>query len=207
MEELRIPSRLLTDALAAKQTKALRLFAAAKLNGHRSEIIPLCENLKIHCKTCQRLVKKIVELGWCGTDGTFLFPRSWRKLKFSKRGGLYLNRAPKDLQKFEALCFTKALKNIYRRRRSPHSTSKDRIKQEDFPARYLSKSLRLSERRFERLKARAQRYRFISVKSQYSIIGKVSEYDTLKKNIHGLPIFKKGNHCVVPDISKIKVLI
>lgn len=204
--ELRIPSRLLSTALAEKKTKALRLFASAKLEGHRSEIQPLCEALKIKPKTAQRLVKKIVGDGWAGSDGTFLFPRSWHKMKFSKRGGLYITNAPKDLKKFEALAFAMGLKNIYRKVGSPHS-NKRRVKQEDFPARYLSRSLGLSDRRFERLKASAQRYRYISVRPQVKVIGKAKDFEAMRKNLHGIPVFKKGRHTVVPDISKIRVLI
>lgn len=204
--ELRVPLRLLSTALADKKVKQLRLLAAAKLEGHRTEIRGLFQALKIHVKTGQRLVKKLVIEGWAGTDGEFLFPRSWRKLKFSKRGGLYLTTVPKDLKKFEALCFAKALKKLYRKPGSQHS-NKRRVKQNDFPARYISKSLGLSERRFERLKESAQRYRYISVTPQYRIVGKASEYEALKKNLHGIPVFRRGKHTVVPDISKIRVLI
>jgi len=204
--ELRIPSRLLASALSEKKTKALRLFATAKLEGHRSEIKPLCESLKIQPRTGRRLIKKIVADGWAGTDKTFLFPRSWRKLKFSKRGGLYITKAPWDLKRFEALCFAKALGKLYRQKGSPHSKT-GRVKQEDFPAVYLSKALDLSERRFERLKALAQRYGYISVKPQIRIVGKASDYEAMKKNIHGPPIFKRGKHTVVPDVSKIRVLV
>lgn len=204
--ELRIPSRLLSTALAEKKTKPLRLFASAKLEGHRSEIKPLCECLKIHPKTCQRLVKTIVSEGWAGTDGAYLFPRAWRRLKFSKRGGLYLTKAPKDLKRFEALAFAMALKKVYRKKGSPHS-SKRRVKQEDFPTGFLCAAIGLKERRFKTLKAHAQRYRFISVRPQVTIIGKAQDYAALRKNLSGLPIFKRGKHCVVPDISKIRVLV
>jgi hypothetical protein len=204
--ELRIPSRLLSSALSQKKVKQLRLLASAKLEGHRVEITALLEGLKIHPKTGSRLVKKLVADGWAGTDGEFLFPRAWRKLEFNKRGGLYISNAPKDLKKFEALCFAKALKKLYRKPGGQHS-NKRRVMQNDFPARYISKSLGLSERRFERLKAVAQRYRYISVRPQFRIIGKVSEYPAISKNLHGIPVFKRGKHTVVPDISKIRVLV
>jgi len=170
------------------------------------KINSLCKALKIHSKTGQRLVKKLVADEWAGTDGEYLFPRSWRKLKFSKRGGLFITYAPKDLKKFEALCFAKALKKIYRKPGGQHS-NKRRVEQNDFPARYISKSLGLSERRFERLKAAAQRYKYISVRPQYRIIGKVTEFAAISKNLHGIPVFKRGKHTVVPDISKVRVLI
>jgi hypothetical protein len=206
MMELRIPNKLLSTALAEKQTKLLRLLATAKLDGHRSEIQPLCESLDIHRKTGQRLINKIVSKGWAGTDDTYIFPRSWRKLKTSKRGGLYITSAPKDLKRFEALCFAKGLKSIYRKKGSPHPGQR-RVKQKDFPTGFLCAAMGLKERRFKTLKAAAQRYKYIAVIPQYSIIGPAKDYPLLKKNIHGPPIFKRGKHTVVPDVSKIRVLI
>lgn len=215
--EIRIPSRLLSDALANKIIKQLRLFATAKLEGHRSEIKPLCKCLKIQPKTCQRSIKKIIQAGWAGTDGTFLFPRSWDKLKFSRRGGLYITAAPRNLIKFESLCFAMALKKLYqklnRKKGSPqHSKAgrkQKRILQEDFPTGYLSKSLGISERRFERLKATATRYKFISVKPQkFEWVGKANELPAWRKNYPDRAFFKtKGGYCYSPEISKIRVLI
>lgn len=201
--ELRIPNVLLADALAEKKVKQLRLFACAKLPGHRCEIKSLAKALKIHPKTCTRLVNSIINDGWAGSDGEYLFPRSWRKLKLNKRGGLYLINAPKDIKKFEALCFAKALKKLYRKLGGQRLT-KGKTEQKDLPARYLAKALKLSDRRFERLKATAQKYRYITVKPQYQIIGKAKEYAALKKNLH-LPIFKRGKYCVVPGVSRIRV--
>lgn len=204
--ELRLPNKLLSTALAEKQTKALRLFATAKLDGHRSEIRPLLDSLKIQPKTGQRLIKKLVDRQWAGCDGTFLFPRSWRKMKISKRGGLYLTTAPTDLERFEALCFAKGLKSIYRKKGSPRPGQR-RAKQKDFPTGFLCAAMGLKERRFKALKAAAQRYKYIAVVPQYTIIGTAKDYPVLKKNIHGPPIFKRGKHTVVPDVSKIRVLI
>lgn len=206
MAELRIPGQLLAEALSGKFTKQLRLFATAKLEGHRSEIAPLCECLKIHPKTCKRTIKKIVSDGWAGSDETFLFPRSWRHLNTSKRGGLYMTKAPLDLKRFEALAFTMGLKRFYRQQGSPHS-KQGRVKQEDFPAGFICKALGLSERRFERLKSQARRYKYISCIPQYRIIGRVEQYREMKKNLHGPKIFKSGKHLVTPEVSKIRVLI
>jgi hypothetical protein len=204
--EIRIPNRLLSEALAEKKAKALRLFATAKLHGHRAEIETLFHELKLHPKTGKRLINKIVSEGWAGTDGKYLFPRSWRKLELNKRSGLYLTDPVKDVRKFEALLFTKALKRIYRKL-GGQRPNKRRAKQNDLPARYLSKALQVSERRFERLKASAQRFKFIAVNRTYSIIGKAKDYGAMKKNLPGLPIFKRGKHTVCPDISRIKILI
>lgn len=204
--ELRIPSRLLSSALAGKKTKALRLFASAKLQGHRAEICPLLESLKIQPKTGGRLINKVVADGWAGSDGEFLFPRAWRKLSYRKRGGLYLTTAPKDLKKFEALCFAMGLKRIYRKGGSPRSM-KGRALQEDFPTRYLSSSLGISERRFERLKADARRYKFITVEPQsFTIVGDFREISVIRKHMK-LPVFRRGTNAVVPELSKIRVLV
>jgi len=206
--ELRIPTRLLSTALAEKKTKALRILATAKLEGHRSDIKSLCATLKMHPKTIGRQIKTLVNDGMAGTDGQYLFPRSWSKMKFSKRGGLYLINAPKNLKKFEALCFAKGLKKVLSGKASPIRPDRGRTKQNsDLPATYLTKALGLKERRFKTLKSAAQKYRYISVIPQYRIMGKAQDYATLKKNLHDMPVFKRGKHTVVPDISKIKVLI
>jgi len=203
--EIRIPNKLLSEALAQKKVKALRLFATAKLHGHRAEIETLFHELKLHPKTGKRLIDSIVNFGWAGTDGEYLFPRSWAYLKLNKRGGLYLTQ-PFNLKKFECLCFAKGLKRIYRKP-GGQTTGKRKDHAKDFPARYLAKALGLKQRRFEMLKASAQRYRFISVRPQYNIIGPAKDFPALKKHLHGMPIFKRGRHTVVPDIAKIKVLI
>ena len=206
--ELRIPTRLLSTALAQKKTKALRILATAKLDGHRSDIKTLCEVLKMHPKTISRQIKTLVNDGMAGTDGTYLFPRAWSVMKFNKRGGLYLIDAPKNLKKFEALCFAKGLKKILSSKASPIRPDRGRTKQNsDLPATYLTKALGLKERRFKTLKSEAQRYRYISVIPQFRIIGKAQDYQALKKNLHDMPIFKRGKHTVVPDVSKIRVLI
>lgn len=206
--ELRIPTQLLSNALAEKKIKSLRVLATAKLDCHRSDIKALCATLKMHPKTMSRQIKTLVSDGMAGTDGTYLFPRSWRAMKFSKRGGLYLTDVPKNLKKFEALCFAKGLKKVLSSKASPQRPDKRRTKQNaDLPATYLTKALGLKERRFKTLKSAAQRYKYISVIPQYRIIGKAQDYPALKKNLQGLPIFKRGKHTVVPDISKIKVLI
>lgn len=224
--ELRIPPQLLLTALQGKEIKALRLLAAAKLEGHRSEIKPLCACLKIKPKTCQRLVKKLVCVGWARSDGQHLFPRSWQNLKFNKRGGLYLTALPKKLKRFEALCFTHALKRILSswkaklkmekelerelssRKASPVRPGKGRSKFcPDLPTTALCAALGIKERRYKSLKAAALSYKFISVIPQYRIIGPVRDFDALRKNLHGIPVFKHCMNTVIPEISKIRVHI
>lgn len=154
------------------------------------------------------MIRKIVNDGWAGSDrdGVFLFPRAWHKLNTSKRGGLYMTKAPLDLKRFEALAFAMGLKRLYRKLGSPHS-KQERVKQEDFPTGFLCAALGLKERRFKTLKAHARRYKYISVRSQVRIIGKAKDFEAMQKNLHGPPIFKRGKHIVTPDISRLKVLI
>jgi len=205
--EIRLPNKLIRTALSKRKAKALRFLTMAKLQGHRAELSTLFEALNIHPKTGQRLVQTVVNEGWAGSDGKYLFPRSWKRLELNKRSGLYLTDPQKDYKKFEALLFAKALKTIYRAKLGGIRSNRRRARQTDLPARFISKALQVSERRFERLKASANRYKFIAVNRQYSIIGKVQEYSALKKNLQGLPLFRRGKHTVCPDISRIKVLI
>jgi hypothetical protein len=124
----------------------------------------------------------------------------------------------KDLKRFEALCFAQALKRLYQKRKKkrklsrqqwvPHSSTR-RVMQRDFPARYLCKSLRISERRFERLKASAASYKFIRVKPQkFELIGKANVLTAWKKNYPDRAFFRtRGGYCYTPEMSKIRVCI
>ena len=202
--EIRIPRKLLVRSLADKQVKMLRLLACAKLQGHRAEIQPILRRLKIQPRTGRRLIRAITDLDWAGNDGTFLFPRSWRSLGFHKRGGLYIITQPKDLKKFEALCFAHSLKKLIREA-GPRSI-KGRALQEDLPTGFLSKVLGIKERRFKMLKAAARSYRFITVSPQtYEVVGKAKDIEALKKHSSGVPVFVRGKSAVIPGITKIKV--
>jgi len=185
----------------------------AKLQGHRAPIKATCACLRIKPTTCKRMIRRLVNSGWAGADKTFMFPRSWRKLHFSKIGGQYLEtpknlKILKDLKKFEALCFAKALKKVYRKLKSPHSSNR-RILQEDFSTRYLCKALRISARRFERLKAAAAKLKFIRVKPQkIEMIGKAKELSAWRKNYPDRAFFKTdAGYCYTPRMSKIQILI
>ena len=201
--ELRIPTKLISKALSQRQVKALWLLSCAKLHGHRCEVKPLIKALKIHPRTGIRLIKKIVSFGWAGFDGKFLFPRAWTKLHLKRRRGLYLTTVF-NLRKFECLLFAKCLKREIGWA-SRHFIN-GKVKQ-DFPARFLAEALGLRLRLFETLKARAQRYWFISVTPQVSILGKAKEFSSIRKNLHGIPVFTRGKYTVAPSVSKISVLI
>lgn len=211
--EIRIPSKLLSSAIAGKkneryssdQLKTLQLVATAKLHGHRIAISRIRKLLRLKERTTARLIKSAVARGWVGTDGTYIFPRSWYRLNLKRRGGLYLTVTPKNFKRFEALCFAKVLKKLYQRVGGLHAKKGSVLP--DLPAWYIARELRISPRRLVALKATSQRYRFISVKPQYTVVGKGTDFYAIKKNLPGLPVFRKGKHTVVAELSKIRVLI
>lgn len=207
--ELRIPHKLLITALSEKATKELRLFAAAKLYGHRVDAGALIDTLEIHPRTGRRLIKRLTDRGWAGYDGTQLFPRGWRHLGLSKRGGLYMTTAPIDLDKFEALCFAKALQRLLRKAKTtPARPERGRTSQSpELSLPYLATGLGLKERRFKYLKARAQKYGFLRSVRQYRIIGEAREFSSLRRNLHDVPMFRRGAYTVTPDLSKITMEI
>ncbi len=152
------------------------------------------------------LSRDILDEGWAGTDGLFLFPRSWNELSLNRKGGLYISNNPINLKMFESLCFCHVLKKVIRRKAGPRP-NKGRTEQTGLPTAYLYKALGISERRYERLKATSRKYRLISVKSQFTIVGYAHECSTIRKHLMDRPVFVRGKHTVVPGPSKIKVLI
>lgn len=209
MGELRIPVHLLSNALAKKQTKHIRLFATAKLlYNSKVNVDQLLEELDIHQKTGKRLIKTIVFEGWAGTDGTYLFPRAWHRMKYSKRGGLYVTSSETlaNLKKFEALCFSMALKRLYRSKKGPRAKNRS-APPKDLSSRYIAQALQLKERRCTQLRSLAHKHGFITIKRRYKVLGKRSEFGSLKKNLHGVPLFMIGKNSVSPDCSQITVNI
>lgn len=202
MAEIRIPVYLLSRALAHKRVKHLRLLATIKLiHNSRVGIDNIIEEMDLHPKTGKRLINQIVADGWAGTDGTYIFPRAWHRLKYSKRGGLYLTDTSilADFKKFEALCFAMALRRLYRKK----DRAKDGSAMPNLSLRYVSQVMGLKERRCISLRSQAQRYGFIAIKRTRSVIGSRSHAPTLRKNIHGPPIFTAGKHTITPGISEI----
>jgi hypothetical protein len=209
MSELRIPVWLLRNALSKKRTKHLRLFLTAKLlHNSRVKVAELIEELDIVPKTGKRLVGNIIKEGWANTDGKYLFLRSWNRMKYSKRGGLYITNSETlaDTKKFEALCFTLALKRLYRSKRDP-SANNGSATPKDLSSRYIALALQLKERRCAQLRSLAQKYGFLTIKRRYTILGKRNQFPALKKNLHGVPIFMIGKNSVTPDCSQITIKI
>ena len=209
MGELRIPVRLLSNALSKKRTKEIRLFATAKLlYNSRVNIALLFEEMDINPRNGKRLIKNIVYEGWAGTDGTNLFPRAWHRMKYSKRGGFYITdtKTLADLMMFEALCFTLALKRLYRSKKGPRAKNGS-ASPKDLSSRYIAEALQLKERRCTQLRSLAQKYGFITIKRRYRVLGKRNQFAALSKNLHGVPLFMIGKNSVSPDCSQITVNI
>jgi len=201
--EIRIPIKLLGTCLSQKKLKLLWVFASAKLLGnHRIEISKLLCRLKIRPRTGRRLINGLIQLGWVGSDGNFIFPRSWKTLGLKRRRGLYLTRLFQR-KKFEALCFTKVLKR--ETGRAILHFKKGKVMQ-GFPASFLCNAMGLKYRRFQELKAHAQRYRLISVIRQYNRLGVSNEITQIRKNLKGVAVFVRGKFCVSPAFSKVQFL-
>lgn len=200
--EIRIPTDLLCTALERKRVRHLQLFAVAKLlHGHRVRIDQLTEEMDLHPRTGKRIIHDVVTEGWAGSDGINLFPRSWLRLGLSKRRGLYLTDALilSDKKKFEALCFAWALRRLYQRKARTERGSTTPM----LSVKYTCEALGISERRCERLRAAAQRYGFIRIRRSYEVLGKRSECQSLRRNIHGPPVFPAGKHTITPAPSTV----
>lgn len=203
--ELRIPNRLLSSALAEKKTKQLRLFAVAKLlHNSRVGIKELLEETDTHPRTGKRLIHGIVSSGWAGTDGKYLFPRAWHRMKYTKHGGLYLTNTEvlADLKKFEALAFSFSLQKLYRRK-GPSTTKGTGAKPKDLSLRYVCEALQLKERRCKTLRSQAQMYGFISIHRRYWRVGKSSECGALTKYIKGPHLFAFKNNTLWTQVSRV----
>ena len=205
--ELRIPVRLMIAALADKKIKALRLLCVAKLlYNHRAHIGQLLESMDIQPKTGARLMQSIIKHGWAGTDGSHLYPRSWSRIKTSKRGGLYLidTSMLSNLKIFEALCFAHALRALYRRVEYQRSR-KGRAEPNGISLAYSAGALGLSERTCKRLRAAAQSYGFIRLyRPKLTVVGAQIHKGQLMKHLSDAPIFALGKFVVTPGNSRVE---
>jgi len=204
--EIRIPARIIYKAFRENLIRELYALTIAKYYGcHRIELSTLQSKLSLSEKSIQRYVKTLTELGWAGTDGKFLFPRSWKRLGFSKKFGLYFAELPIDRKIFEVFIFVHLIKRIHRRKGSPHS-QEGRVRQKDYPNRYLSKVLKISNRSLERLRARAVKEKLIYVERQYVVLGKAKYIDAFRRNLQAT-VFVRGSKTVSPIPSKIEFKI
>jgi hypothetical protein len=199
--EVRIPSKLVRESLRTKSTKVLHFFYSVKRHGHRAEIKSLLQELKLSPRKGRDLISRLVAKGLAHTDGTFIFPRSWRRIKVSKRAGLYLTTHHTQ-KKFDSLLFAHAMKKVIRAR--SHSF-KGRV-MPNVPQGYYIKALGIPRTRFQKLQAQCIRYRYISSLSQYTRLGKANEVYDIRKYLHP-QAFKYGQFTVVREPSKISILL
>lgn len=196
-----------------KAVRDLQVWTAARVYGHRAEIGELAAALGISRRTCIRKVKRLAKKGWVGTDGKFMFPRSARRLGMTKRGGLPLEIPTqsipieiKEKERLEALCFTFLLKKAQRSNVRSHP-KKRRAQPPTLPTKYFLKALKISERRFKRLKSSSQRFGFLICTRQFNRVGSKREILQLRKNLPGMPLFVRGEDVVTPMISRTEILI
>jgi len=141
-------------------------------------------------------------LQWVGYDGKFLFVRSWSRIKYKKKFGLYLGIMPKQLS--DSL-FAHALKTVTRREARARKRGTSAMPK-GLPARYYTTALNISERSYFRKIRSAVKNGHIKVAKQRTKIGSAKEFSAFRKNLHGVPIFKCGKYTVIPEPSTIEFL-
>lgn len=205
--ELRLPLRLAHDTLASKLSKELHLYLLLKSLGSRVSKQQLYESVQVSPRTVNRQLRRLVSLGWIGMDKDFIFLRSWKRIGYRKRRGIPLEKKYlKSLDRLEAVVFAGAIKRFYRRKEYGARVS-GRATPNVFPSGYYRKALDLSLRTFERLKAKAVKYRTITSKVVYRILGRSIDYEQLRRNLHGPYVHRKGKYTVTPEATKIKVIV
>lgn len=207
--ELRIPPALLLAALRGKILQSLIILLVAKLlhNG-RVRVNDLLEELSLTRRTGSKHIQKIVDLGWAGTDGEFLFPRSWHRLGLTKRGGLYLPSTEllSEADRFKAHAFEHSLWKVYRRA-GGHGPKKRRAVQNDLSLAYTSKALGIPERTVKRLRAQATKCGLLKIiRNPLIRIGHASELAGFRKHMKGVPVFRSGYSTVSPTPSSVHFL-
>lgn len=200
--EIRVPNKLIIDSFQKKRTYELETITLLKLYGSRVSSTWFFKSIGVSVKTGKRIINRLLKLKWIGYDGTFIFPRSWSRLGFKKSKGLYLCEPQKRIKDF---LFTHALKEITRR--MARAQEQRSAMPKGLPVRYYVKSLRISERTYYRLIQSAIRRGLIRTKQNFIKVGKKSDYHALKKHLHGVPLFVRGNYTVSPQPNDIKFLI
>ena len=200
--EIRVPKNLIIQSYQSKKVKELQTLTVIKLMGSRVRIKTIFKILGIHYKTGKRIIDRMQKLQWVGNDGTYIFPRAWSRIGFKKSGGLYLGVIPKHLKE---ILFTVALKEITRR--MARAQEKRSATPKGLPVRYYIKSLGISERTYFRNVRASIKLGLMRTKKVFTKIGRKAEYSTLRKNLHGVPLFVKGKFVVVPEPSELKFFI
>ena len=200
--EIRVPKNLIVRSYQTKKVKELQTLTVLKSLGSRVRFKTICKILGIHCKTGKRIIARLIKLQWVGCDGTYIFPRAWSRIGYKRKGGLYLIRLSKYLKEF---LFTFALKEITKR--MARAQKKRSATPKGLPVRYYTKSLGISERTYFRNVRASIKLGLMRTKKVFTKIGRKEEYKSLRKNLHGVPLFVKGKFVVVPEPSEIKFFI
>jgi hypothetical protein len=192
--EIRVPAKLILNAFKNKQVNNLEILILLKSIGSRINQKSFFRYLGYHSKTGKRITNKLIENRWVGFDGKYIFPRSWSRIGYKKKKGLYLGEIPKGIKEY---LFTHALKEITRRAARAQiqrsATPKGR------PARYLIKSLSISERSYYRLLRSAIKRGLLRTKQTFTKVGSKKDFSALTKHLHGVPLFVRGNYTVTPN--------
>lgn len=202
MSEVRVPSKMIVQSYRDKTAGDLEAFTRMKLIGSRVEAKRFAKLTKVSYKTITRMIKRMEGKRWIGFDGRYIFCRSWSRLKFKRRFGLYLP----DSRKLTDKLFVFALKTVTRR--EVRAQKRERAMPKDLPVRYYCRALGISERDYFRKVKSAEKRRLLKrIANPPTKIGKASELSSLRKHLPGVPVFRAGNSAVVPQSSTLKFLI
>jgi hypothetical protein len=196
VNELRIPPRLIIDSYRNRQDSLLEIFINLKLRGSRIHAKNFFKALGVSEKTGKRAINKMIALQWVGHDGKFIFTRSWSRIKYKKKFGLYLPEIPPNLKDS---IFAHALKTVTRR--MTRAQKRGRALPKGLPVRYYTTALNISERNYFRKIRSAVKNGYIKLTKQRTKIGTSKEFHALRKNLHGVPLFKCGKWTVIPEPS------
>jgi len=200
--EIRVPKNLIIHSYQKKRVKELELITVLKYSGSRVNAKSFFKSVGIHAKTGKRILNKLIKLQWVGYDGRYIFARAWSRIGYRKRGGFYFGALPPRIKDF---LFTFALKEITKR--MARAQEKRSATPKGLPVRYYCKSLTISERTYYRNLRSAIKRGLMRTKQVFTKVGRKAEYNALRQNLHGVPLFVKGKYVVVPEPSEMKFFI
>ncbi len=192
--ELRVPAPLIVKSIG-EYSKQLEQIIQFKMMGSRVNANEFFANTPT--TTARRYINELLSLRWIGFDGEYIYPRSWSRIGYKKKKGLYIVTIPKNLSEF---LFTYSLQVVTKREARTRVRQRGRAKPkgEGLPVRYYSEALNIPERTFYRKLKAAKKTGLLISKPQKTVIGKATDYHSFRKNLHGIPVFKNGDYTVVP---------
>lgn len=201
--EIRVPEKLILNSYQGKMTKELSVFVLLKLHGSRVHAEAFFKKvLKVSAKTGKRIIQNLLAKRWIGFDGKYIFVRSWSRIGYKKRKGLYLAKIPKCITDF---LFVHALKAVTKRKARAQEQRSAMPK--GLTVRYYSKSLNISERTYYRNIRAAIKRGLLRTKQTFTKIGAKKDFNAFTKHLHGVPMFVRGNYTVTPNPVELKFLI